>query len=220
MQMTIAVMIRVTRIGTRFVGNATDIERAQEDFKNKHCVVLKNFLEASLLEDIRRRLDGGSFSPRVDEGIATELCLDDPLPLSLLNLLLNNQELFDFIQNLTGCGRIGCFRGRCYLFHAKFGHYDSWHDDCMDDRLVALSINLSSEAYQGGLLQIRERTSERIAFEFANTGFGDALVFQIASDLQHRITEVQGETPKMAFAGWFKSQPDFLSSFKSHTELS
>ncbi|MGI9066675.1 MAG: 2OG-Fe(II) oxygenase [Pyrinomonadaceae bacterium] len=210
-------MIRVARKGTRFFGTATDLERVQEEYKQNHCVVIRHFLEEGLLADIRGRMDFASFSPRVDEGIATELCLEDPLTLSILTLVLNNQELFDFTQKITGCGRIGSFSGRAYLFHAKFGHYDSWHDDLIDDRLVALSINLSSGAYEGGLLQIRERSSKRVTFEYANTGFGDALIFQVASNLQHRITEVMGETPKIAFAGWFKSQPDFLTLFKNNT---
>jgi len=207
-------MIKVTRTGTKFLGTSSELECAQKEFKERHCIVIKEFLEAGLLADVRRRVDGARFLPRVDEGIATELCLDDAVTLAGLNLVLNNQELFHLIQEITRCERIGSFDGRVYLFHSKYGHYDSWHDDDMDHRLVALSVNFSSDIYNGGLLQIRERSSDRIEFQFANTGFGDALIFEIAPNLQHRVTAVNGDTPKIAFAGWFKSQPDFLSMLR------
>ena len=210
-------MIKVTRTGTKFLGTLSELANAQKEFKERHCFVIKEFLEAGLFADIRARLAGASFLPRTDEGIATELCLDDPATLAGLNLVLNNQDLFHIIQEITRCERIGSFSGRVYLFHVKYGHYDSWHDDNMDHRLVALSVNLSSDIYDGGLLQIRERSSDQITSQIANTGFGDAVIFEIAPGLQHRVTAVNGETPKIAFAGWFKSQPDFISMFRKPT---
>ena len=42
-------------------------------------------------------------------------------------------------------------------------------------------------------------------------GNGDAIIFRLASHLQHRNTNVTGSTPKTAFAGWFRSDPpDFF----------
>ncbi len=84
----------------------------------------------------------------------------------------------------------------------------------VDCRLVAISINLSEEIYSGGILQIRERNVEKFLHEVANVGFGDAILFRVADQLVHRITEVTGEASKTAFAGWFKSQPSFLSLLK------
>jgi hypothetical protein len=94
------------------------------------------------------------------------------------------------------------------------GHYDSWHDDMVEDRLVAMSINLSTDVYLGGVLQIREKNSQQVIQEVANIGLGDAIVFRLAHSLQHRITDVQGKVPKTAFAGWFRSQPEFLDLLK------
>jgi hypothetical protein len=78
-----------------------------------------------------------------------------------------------------------------------------------------LSINLSKEIYSGGILQIREWESQRIIQEAANVGFGDGILFRLADSLEHRVTDVEGRVPKTAFAGWFRSQPDFLSMVKS-----
>jgi len=93
-------------------------------------------------------------------------------------------------------------------------HYDLWHNDMVEDHMLAMSINLSSEIYSGGILQIRDKYSQRIVHEVANLGFGDAIVFRLAGSLEHRITNVEGTVPKTAFAGWFRSQTNFFSLLK------
>ena len=210
-------MIQIKRTGVAVSATERELDRLSEEFGRRHCVLLKNFFEPELLADIRRRVDDATFLPRTDDGIATELCLSEPVTAGLLNLLVNRQDLFRVVQRVTGCGRIGSFQGRVYRFHGKLGHHDSWHDDMIDNRLIALSVNLGRGVYSGGLLQIRESESGRIVHEVANTGFGDALIFRIARGLRHRVTNVEGEVPKEAFAGWFKSQPDFLAHFKAGT---
>ncbi len=75
--------------------------------------------------------------------------------------------------------------------------------------MVAMSINLSPEPYQGGFLQIRDRTSKKILHEIANVGSGDAVLFRISNLFQHRVRPVKGNVPKTAYAGWFRSKPDF-----------
>ena len=210
-------MIQIKRTGVEVSATERDLEGLREEFGRRHCVLLKNFLEPELLADVRRRVDAGTFVPRTDEGIATELCLSDPVTSGLLNLLVNRRELFQVVQRVTGCGRVGSFQGRVYRFHARWGHQDSWHDDMSDNRLIALSVNLGRSVYSGGVLQIRESEAGRIVHEVANTGFGDAVIFRLAHGLCHRVTNVEGEAPKEAFAGWFKSQPDFLAHFKAGT---
>jgi hypothetical protein len=106
-----------------------------------------------------------------------------------------------------------------YRVAPGYGHYDSWHDDIVGDRMVAMSVNLSTEIYSGGLLQIREKQSKRIVQEVANVGFGDGVVFRLDDSLQHRITDIKGEVPKTAFAGWFQSRPDFLTLLAENSTL-
>ena len=66
------------------------------------------------------------------------------------------------------------------VFLSELAHSDSWHDDDGDGRMVALSLNLSTNGYRGGVLQIRDKQSGEILHEVANTGFGDAIVFRRA----------------------------------------
>jgi hypothetical protein len=130
-------------------------------------------------------------------------------------LLLNDPRLFAAVREVTGCDSIGCFEGRVYRMAPGGEHYDSWHNDLAEGRMVAMSVNLSREPYAGGVLQMRRRGPKEVFAEVTNVGAGDAILFRLDSELQHRVTPVQGSTSKTAFAGWFKSSPTFLSVLKS-----
>jgi hypothetical protein len=75
--------------------------------------------------------------------------------------------------------------------------------------MVAMSINLSAKPYSGGVLEIRTRESGKVLHRTANTGPGDAILFRVAPGLQHRVTAVEGEVPRTAYAGWFIAGTDF-----------
>jgi hypothetical protein len=87
-------------------------------------------------------------------------------------------------------------------------HADSWHDDLKEGRMLAMSINLGDEGYVGGLLEIRDRASKHTLYRARNTGPGDALIFRLDPTLEHRVTGVEGNVPKTAYAGWFMPGPD------------
>ena len=77
--------------------------------------------------------------------------------------------------------------------------------------MISISINLSKDIYSGGVLQIFDCKSKKIIHEVGNTGFGDAIIFRITPNLEHMVTDVEGEVSKVAFAGWFQTEPDFHS---------
>ena len=116
------------------------------------------------------------------------------------------------VERITQCGSISVFDGRIYRMAPGTDHYDSWHDDTNDNRLVGMSVNLGSLPYLGGVFQLRKNSCEEILCEVPNVVQGDAILFRISPELKHRITPVQGTQPKTAFAGWFRSAaPDFFS---------
>jgi hypothetical protein len=192
------------------VGSDLALEEAREVFARHHCVKLRSFLTTDLSAEIFTKMPSKDFYERVHEGVGSEACLrEDSSMLSLLWLLVNDDRLFRAVEAVTGCPAIGSFQGRVYRFTESPSHHDDWHDDLVDNRLVAMSVNLSSHPYDGGVLQIRDSTSGEILHEESNTGPGDALIFRLAPELKHRVTSVTGHRPKTAYAGWFKSVPDF-----------
>jgi hypothetical protein len=207
-------MIQVTRRGTELSSSTEALDDLRDQFERRHYFVLPGLLETELLDLIQTQIDRGEFRERVHERIDSnkELCLTESTAFGALLFLMNDEKLFQLIQDITGCDRIDCFEGRVYRVNARDGHHDSWHNDIGEGRLVGMSLNLSPETYSGGVLQIRNRESGTVVSEAANTGNGDAVVFRLSRELQHRITEVEGSASKTAFAGWFRSQPNASDS--------
>jgi hypothetical protein len=189
--------------------DAAERADAAAEFAAHHRVVFPRLLDAQLLNAVLQRAATEGYVPRVHEGIGVEDCLAPGPTTGALELLLNDPAVFRLVEDVTGCSSIGCFDGRVYRMIPGGSHYDSWHTDCGRHRLVALSINLSPAEVCGGVLQLAARGSHEILAEVANTGPGDGLLFRLMPELQHRVTPVFGEVPKIAYAGWFCSQPRY-----------
>ena len=166
-------------------------------------------VEPGALDWLAREVERGTFYEREHEGIATESCLKPNRAFDLLHFLVNNRRVFDFVEAVTGCERIGSFNGRIFRLAAGLGHYDSWHDDIDGNRLVALSLNLSPQPYRGGILQLRRKEDEASRLDIPNPRFGDAVLFCLSDELEHRVTNVEGPVPRTTFAGWFRKQPTY-----------
>jgi hypothetical protein len=186
----------------------------RDNFEAQHYLVLPQLIEPSLLRWVSLRLQKTEFYLRVYEGLGRDLCPDEVHSMSLLNFLCNNRLIFETIEAITGCGRLGCFVGKIYRMEPNGDHFDTWHSDFLEDRKIGLTINLSEEAFDGGSLEIRDRNSEQILSRVTRTGFGDGVIFRIADYLEHRRTPVEGRFAKTAFAGWFKSRPDLTEILK------
>lgn len=204
--------LQVTKSGVRVSRPSATLEGLRADFEREQFVRLPRFLAADLLQTVSREIERGEFYERSHGGIDDnkELCLRaDSTAAGLLHVLLNSAELFELVEQVTGCGTIGCFQGRVYRVVPGRGHGDAWHSDVGRHRLVALSVNLSRRRYRGAMLQMRRNGSKRILREIPNPGFGDAILFHISRELEHRITDIEGAAAKTAFAGWFQAKPTF-----------
>ena len=204
-----AEMIQLTRVGTVCNASEEELQGLRQEFERRQCLLLPGFLEPQLLAFLRRRLDQDEFYERLHNDTRLELCLKEEATHGLVHFLLNDPALFLLLQKITGCGRIGRFYGRVYRMVPGAGHYDSWHDDAFENRMITISVNLSREIYHGGVLQIRDRKTQRMLHEVANTGFGDAVVFRVDRHLQHRVTDVETGAEKAALSGWFVPWPDY-----------
>ena len=207
-------MIQLTTSGLRIVRDDAWAAQQQE-FAQRHSVVLEGFLDESILCHIPRMLEQGEFDLRDDfdyegQAFARELTMrkSETLP-QMLFYMLNQPRLFEAIAELTGCEKtIRTFVGRCFKHLPGGGHFDSWHGDVRDERLYALSINLSGEPFEGGSFQIRSRRTREIFQTVGADRFGDACLFRIDESLQHRILPLRGTAPRCRYAGWFRAQGD------------
>jgi hypothetical protein len=200
------------------VRDEAGLDDVHGEFRERHCLLVRQLVDPALLArllplvavaPIHERLPGQAKGKIV----ARELCVDPrSIVAQAFTLLFNSATLFRSIEALTGCPPIGNFQGRIYMMRSGAGHYDTWHTDNDGNRLIGLSCNLSAD-YVGGVFQIRERQTERIVGEIANTVRGDTHIFRIGPELQHRVTPVTGSVTKAAFAGWFRAQPASRAMF-------
>ena len=201
-------MLQLTRKGLVLHGQ---LDVLRERFFTNHCVVLEKLLEPALLKKVQEGIEQAPWrtTTHVDD-VGTELTLDDPVTIHILLFLLNRPEFLDAIRIITGCAEIDYFHGRVYRLAAGPQSQLSWHDDIDpapqgEQRHVGLSINLSTDVFAGGTFELRDRLTRAPLGQINNTGFGDALLFRVSNNLEHRVTEVVGKVAKTAWAGWFRT---------------
>lgn len=211
------VVLQITRGGVR-VGTPEALDQARAYFLEHQGVCLQRFIEPALAATLQRVIDRAEWREKIHYGIdppPVELCIFDRSVFSRFHLLLNDRRLFDAIETITGCPKVGCFFGRVYRMNPRAGHQDSWHDDMDGRRMIAMSVNLSAAPYGGGVLQVRELDTKRPLWQFHNTGLGDAIVFNLGDNLEHCLTAIEGTTGKTAFAGWFRNSPQYEPWFRN-----
>jgi hypothetical protein len=192
---------RLTRTGPE--RRDQDADALRDAFDRQHCVKLPGFIEPQLLRQVHRLVAEAEFREFVHEGIASELLMSAGVCTGLLDFLVNDPRLFEFIRAITACPPIRAFVGRVYRRCPGTDHHDSWHDDLGRQRMIGMSVNLSADRYDGGTFEIRRFGTDTLIASLPNVGPGDAILFRIADGLEHQVTAVGGAVPKTAFAGWF-----------------
>ncbi len=188
--------------------SSEQLEELQRMFEAQHWVKLEGFFDSDLYQQVAAMVEDVEFFAR-DDPLAGEDKMKPNILLGLLTFWMNDPRLFETVRRISGCGPIGCFVGRVNRRRSAAGHHHAWHDDHGDNRLVAMSVNLSREPYRGGVLQFRDRASRQLMSEVTDLGPGDAVLFRVATELEHRVTPIEGPNPRTVFVGWFRSDSRF-----------
>ena len=200
-------LLQISRAGTR-VDDAR-IAEARAHFEARHWVKVPGILAPPLLAEVQHAIRTARFVETIHEGVSppsVDVCMEPHPTTALVELLCNDATLFAAVDAATGCGPLTRFSGFVYRLSPSAGQHHNWHNDMVQNRRVAMSINLEPSPYEGGVLRIRRRESGDVLAEVDNVGAGDAILFRIDAALQHRATEVTAGV-KTAFAGWFRSGP-------------
>jgi hypothetical protein len=187
---------------------------ARGHFDRHQWLKLPNLLDGPMLDYVQREISRATFVEVWHTSVtppSVDVCMTPNALSAMLELLCNDPAVLGAIESATGCGPLVRFNGFVYRLTPDAGHHHNWHNDVLQGRRVAMSINLGPEPYDGGVLMIRERGTERVIAEVENTGAGDAVLFRIDPALQHRATPVTRGI-KTAFAGWFRSEQPLRAS--------
>jgi len=203
-------VVQLTRTGTQRADAGT-LARAREAFEQQQLIRIPGFLAPDLRDTLADLVERAEFKHRIhhDINFAVDVSIEDPEIRWTLIFLMNDPALFDAIRAITGCGPIGYCNPLVYKIVPDAGHFDSWHDDVDGNKMIGMSINLGRQPFSGGVLQIRRHSTEAILHHEHNTGFGDAMLFRIDDGLEHFVTPVTGNVPRLALAGWFQTTPDY-----------
>jgi len=69
----------------------------------------------------------------------------------------------------------------------------------------ATRTSLSTGIFRGGAFELRDRLTMKLLAQVNNTGFGDAFLFRISRDLEHRLTPIMEGVLKTACTGWLRA---------------
>ena len=213
-------IVQLNNHSIAFDDDVQRVARLREHYQRHDWIRLPGLISEALLERVMQGIAGTRFHDFTHPDIKSnkELQLGECAALKLLELVMNNAQLFQFLDRITDCGHIGSFVGRVYRFDSQNGHHDAWHDDSGFHRRLALSLNLSPDVYEGGALALRSKSQKERVSTVTNTVLGDALVFRIADSLEHRVSNVTVAHAETAFAGWFRSAPEFGEKILNKTQ--
>lgn len=187
----------------------------KNEFENVRVFNCPNLIHASLKTLIDKQFSNTQFSEfihKTDEGniIGQEFAIpqESSLP-KILNFYMNHKSVIEIVKKITGISEIKSFTGRVYKFEEDRYSYDSWHSDMNHGRLLGMSLNLSEKLYGGGEFKIRNSNTGHLYKTVKHKDWGSAHFFGISDHLEHKVEKVSGGKPRIAFAGWFNSQPLF-----------
>jgi hypothetical protein len=156
------------------IADAVDVEQRRREFHEVGWTRFPALLEPRLLQCVQEGLDHNPWDDYFKAGFDSNEILTPSPPLRLLQFVTNWPSFLALMAKITAAGPLTWFGGRVYRMRPGVGHHDDWHDDNIDGRLSAMSLNLGLRPYHGGLLQIRRRGADSPHVEIANTVSGDA----------------------------------------------
>ena len=202
-------MLQLGRRSTLSSPTAGERAALRDHFDRHMWARLPRLLDPALLAELQGMLARATFNPHVHANVDPPSVdwIMEPGPASaLLELLLNDRAVYRDIEAITGCDPISHFVALLYRMIPEQGHEHQWHSDLIGNRLIALSVTLGPDDYEGGVLEMRDRASGRVLGAAPNATPGDAVIFELDPSLQHRVTRVTAGV-KTAFAGWFCAGP-------------
>lgn len=203
-------MIQLTQ--TAVSSDPADIPRLAEEFEQTGCALLPDFLAPSILRHLLDWLNEAQFVVKHEIGHGEVFGTTLFVPSSdrswfLLHFILNRPELFEIAAKVTGCPRIANFTGRLHRTVAGADQHIDWHRDAEEARTLGLAINLSTEDYKGGIFELRDQ-NQMVRAQVGRSKPGDAFLFRIDREWQHRLTRLQSGSRTVA-VGWFRTQPEW-----------
>jgi len=175
-----------------------------ESFARCRALVCANALDPAFLATLQKVSRRAQFAPDVVEGVGHREIETPNLAGRALTLALKRTNLLRWIEETTRCGPLGGIDGRVAQPRPIVGHRLRWHDDLnVPGRRLAITINLSEQAYEGGMFELRSAATKEALLQYRHAAPGSVLIFSVAPGLDHRVLPLTSGGPRRVYVGWF-----------------
>lgn len=179
-------------------------EAARDEFVRRRSILCRDAIEAGFLATLQGLCRRGRFVPDSVEGLGDREVEQPQRVGGAISLALQREGLKHWLEAATACGPLGRVEGRVIQARANGHDQLTWHNDLQDPRRrLAITINLSETAYEGGLFELRTVATREMLTEHLHADPGTVLVFDISRDLEHRVLPLTGGGPRRVYTGWF-----------------
>jgi hypothetical protein len=197
-------LLRLLPTRTIFAESDADVARVGAAILHRQPVVLERFVDDQLLQLLAPIWSSASFVPSPVDRVGLRSVETPGHAGAALCLALARPEVLRIMGELSGGFALTGVAGAIAQFAAGADKRLDWHDDLVEpERRLAITINLGAAAYGGGAFEFRDLASGAPPFRHVHATPGEALVFPIGPDLQHRVLPVTRGGPRTVFAGWF-----------------
>jgi 2OG-Fe(II) oxygenase superfamily len=198
-------MLQIAAKGVQ-IDNAPDVvAELRRQFNAFHVLVFPQALEPEHLASLQSLLSRSQFEPRQVPKVGDQEIESPAVVARALSFSLGHRALIGWINQITGSTVSRHLTGGLARHRADPLHQLAWHDDHLDApvRQLAITMNLSSTAYEGGDFEMRYKGHEDILFSHHHGEPGSLLLFRVDRRLEHRVTAVASGGPRLVYAGWF-----------------
>ena len=183
----------------------------QNEYAETNLVLLSDLLKANALQTLLKKINETVFETKFEgkeeDKFGKVLYIPQTKPLlAVMNFMLNDEFLFRALEKITGCKPIDNFVGRIHRSEDN-DHGIDWHGDNSDNRLLAITLCLGTEHYTGANFEIRKKGTTDIMRQISYLKAGDAIVFKIAPELEHRLSLLESGR-RTVCVGWFRSKAE------------
>jgi len=170
-----------------------ELSKYQKQLSKEGVCVLTNIIPEDLLFLLSTYFQKREFEKRlILQDTASEFTLKEGPANDKLTAFFNQKKIHNLFSDITG-EKIRYITQRLYyntIETVPLGwHIDTREDHTKTDRIAALRLELSDSPYTGGQFEIEMAKDKKLLFP--QLEYGQAIIFKIEKDFQHRVTQVE-----------------------------
>ncbi|MEN2792100.1 2OG-Fe(II) oxygenase [Sphingomonas oligophenolica] len=176
-----------------------------ESFERHRAIAFSDMIDTAFFNQLLKLCSRAQFVADTATDIAQRQRETPGIAGDALALALKRPDLLRWLERATGCESLRSTFGRVTQIAPGAVHRLGWHDDLPEDptRRLAITINLSENAYEGGLFELRFKKTRQLLARHRHEVPGSVLIFDVSDELEHRVWPITAGGPRRMFTGWF-----------------